>query len=334
MSQDAFVPMRTVEVPDCPQTPSGGSNDIGVPCQSTDVWFADGTIIIQAESTQFKVYRGILAANSPIFGDLFTVPQPDYSDTIEGCSLIHLSDSAVDTMHFLKALHFPGYYDPTRTTSFMLIAAILRLAAKYNVEYLHQCAFRQLASLYPTTLDAWDKRVDNAIEVFEARPFAVLRLAKETGHTSLLPACMYLCADSINLNDILDGLASVDGKHIELEWAEKRACLRARQNLLLALRSRIFKFLMSTIDPPGHCTSPTFCDSAKYKWIRSLEASLNNGSPGVFSLKFPWSAFGQTVCENCFRTAQAHSNQQRQAIWDELPGFFDLPSWDQIHDDM
>jgi hypothetical protein len=128
------------------------------------------------------------------------------------------------------------------------------------------------------------------MEVFNARPFAVLLLAKETGHQALLPACMYLCADSADINDILDGLPSIDGKHLELDWPDKRSCIRGRQNLLLALRSEVFAFLTGSLRI-ANCVSPQRCDSSKLRWLQSLEASLGMGSPGVFSIKFPWSVF-------------------------------------------
>lgn len=340
---DSSSILHEIQVTDCdhitPQPPI---------IQSNDIWFQDGTIVLQAETTQFKVYRGILAINSPVFNDMFAVSHPASQDVVDGCALVHLHDKAVDTMHFLKAIHFAGcvsivlntlstltrthptrYYDRNESKDFILIAAVLRLSTKYNVEYLRQRAFHQLSCLYPTTLEAWDHRVDAAIEIFDARPFAVLKLAKETNHPALLPAAMYLCADSEDINVILDGLDSIDGSHVELDWDEKRACIRARQNLLLALRSRIFRFLLGTLDVMG-CTTPSSCDSSKFKWLRSLEASLNHGSPGVFSIKFPWSAFCRAVCEVCFSTSQAHSNNQRRALWDELPSFFDLPTWEEI----
>lgn len=37
---------------------------------SNDVWFDDGNVILQAESTLFKVYRGILVQNSTVFHDM------------------------------------------------------------------------------------------------------------------------------------------------------------------------------------------------------------------------------------------------------------------------
>ncbi|KAJ7274464.1 hypothetical protein B0H12DRAFT_399869 [Mycena haematopus] len=298
--------------------------------RSPDVWFEDGTIILEAESIQFKVFKGILAANSTVFNDMLIVGSiPENNDMVEGCPVVHVFDSALDMKHFLKALHHVGYYDPAETKDFLLIAAILRLSTKYNVDILRRRALAHISSLYPTTLQEWDLRKDTAMEVFNARPFAVLLLAKETGHQALLPACMYLCADSVDINDILDGLTSIDGKHIELDWPDKRACIRGRQNLLLALRSEVFAFLTGSLQIPN-CASPQRCDSSKLRWLQSLEASLGNGCPGIFSIKFPWASFRKAVCDNCYTASFANSNQQRQLIWEKLPSYFDMPPWGEL----
>ncbi|KAF7297451.1 Glutamine amidotransferase type-1 domain-containing protein [Mycena indigotica] len=297
--------------------------------RSLDVWFEDGTLILEAEGTLFKVFRGILAANSTVFNDMLVVGSYAEEETVDGCPVVRVYDAAVDLMHFLKALHHVGYYNPPETTSFTLIAAVLRLSTKYNVDFLRRRALAHISSLYPTTLQDWEQRRDNAIEVFNARPFAVFQLAKETGHEALLPACMYLCADTVDINDILDGLKSIDGKHIELDWLDKRACIRGRQNLLLALRAEVFGFLTGTLKIPN-CTNTARCDSAKLRWLQSLEASLGNGCPGIFSIKFPWSSFRKAICEVCYTASYQDSMHHRQTIWDNLPSYFDMPPWEEL----
>ena len=42
----------------------------------SDIWLEDGNIVLQAENMQFKVHRGLLARVSPVFADVFSVPQP------------------------------------------------------------------------------------------------------------------------------------------------------------------------------------------------------------------------------------------------------------------
>jgi BTB/POZ domain len=83
---------------------------MALPRQRSDLWYADGTIILDNGSVQFRVYRGILAANSSVFNDMFSIPQPSgEDDLIEGCEVVQLHDSAVDLGHFLRATHETGY---------------------------------------------------------------------------------------------------------------------------------------------------------------------------------------------------------------------------------
>ena len=72
----------------------------------SDLWYDDGNIVLQAENTQFKVYRGILIENSTVFRDMFSLPQlpSDVTDMIEGCSLVRLYDSAEEVGYILQAL--------------------------------------------------------------------------------------------------------------------------------------------------------------------------------------------------------------------------------------
>lgn len=81
--------------------------------RSQDVWYDDGNVVIQAENIAFKVFRGILASNSTVFADMFSVPQPTNAaftgpDTYDSCPLVQIYDTPEDTKHFLKAIHDAG----------------------------------------------------------------------------------------------------------------------------------------------------------------------------------------------------------------------------------
>jgi len=69
-------------------------------------WFEDGSIILQAESTQFRVHKTLLARRSTVLGDMFEVPQPaDGEPLVEGCLVVHLSDTAEDVEHMVCSLY-------------------------------------------------------------------------------------------------------------------------------------------------------------------------------------------------------------------------------------
>ena len=75
-----------------------------------DLWFVDGSVVLEAEETYFKVYSGILSQASPVFKDMFSFPQGGQKIEMYGnCPLVHMLDSAHDLRHFLKALHDSRY---------------------------------------------------------------------------------------------------------------------------------------------------------------------------------------------------------------------------------
>ena len=79
------------------------------PTPHPDFWLYDGSIVLSVESCLFRVHQTILANHSEIFSDLFTVPQPveDAEEMIEGCRIVHLSDSESDFVDLLNAIYRP-----------------------------------------------------------------------------------------------------------------------------------------------------------------------------------------------------------------------------------
>jgi hypothetical protein len=76
-----------------------------------DLWLSDGTLVVRAENTLFRIYTGVLSLASSVFKDMLGVPQPmgSAAETYEGTPLVLLPDTAFDVEHFLKALVYPGY---------------------------------------------------------------------------------------------------------------------------------------------------------------------------------------------------------------------------------
>lgn len=77
-----------------------------IPQVRSIVWYDDGNIILQAQDTLFKVHKGILAQNSSVFQDMFSLPQPPSVDTdlVEGCPVVQLSDTAEEVECVLQAI--------------------------------------------------------------------------------------------------------------------------------------------------------------------------------------------------------------------------------------
>lgn len=75
--------------------------------RSSSIWLEDGNIVLQAENTQFRVHRGTLSMHSPIFADMFSITQSTFlgTDMVDGCPIVHMSDSAEDLHYVLEALY-------------------------------------------------------------------------------------------------------------------------------------------------------------------------------------------------------------------------------------
>ncbi|KAK0236374.1 hypothetical protein EDD85DRAFT_639463 [Armillaria nabsnona] len=310
--------------------------DVTSPKNSTEekfdhssVWFEDGNIIIQAESAQFRVYRGILAMNSSVLRGMFELAQPDESDMQDGCPVVHFYDSAQDVRHFLCALHFPRYYHPSETTSWNIVAAMLRLGKKYAVHHLHESAFKQISALYPIKFADWCSRPMHSIQQFIARPLAVYQLAKETGHLSLLPGCLYSMTTVHRGEDIIHGITLPDGSHAELEPHEKLLILQNRAKFTAYLRESVLGFLFKS---PPSCQSSKMCSLVKYATLQKLHADNSLDLPGrgtgLFGVEIAWESIG--FCAPCYAAAFVQWKNAREDFWNNLPQMFNLPSWKEI----
>lgn len=77
------------------------------PHRVQELWFDDGNLVIQAGNSQYRVFRGILAARSPVFQDMLSFPQPPDSELVEGCPVVFLPDSSMEVGAFLRAIFEP-----------------------------------------------------------------------------------------------------------------------------------------------------------------------------------------------------------------------------------
>lgn len=108
------------------------SEDGGI-LRHPDLWFSDGSVVLKAESTIFRVHISQLARRSLFFRDLFSLPQPTndtvgLDGTFDGCPLLVLHDSAEDLSNLLTALYDGGPY------------VIFNLVALKASSYSPQCA--------------------------------------------------------------------------------------------------------------------------------------------------------------------------------------------------
>lgn len=155
-----------------------------------DLWFKDGSVVLRAENTLFRVHISQLSRHSAFFRDLFSLPQPRIQSSIsncvdvdeglqmEGCPVIVLHDSAQDVENLLTALYdgpcVSSPLPPTSTNTlhrnfgsndprdFIATSGILRLSTKYLIDSLRSKALAHVSLAWPLDLKAWDAREDVA----------------------------------------------------------------------------------------------------------------------------------------------------------------------------
>ncbi|GBE86205.1 hypothetical protein BKA93DRAFT_895291 [Sparassis latifolia] len=187
----------------------------------SDLWFVDGSIVLRAENTLFRVHMSQLSRRSAFFRDLFSLPQPatrllpsvadsdaldeldvsSQSTMLEGCPVLHLQDAAEDLSCTLKALYDGPNLGTNDREDFQVVSGILRISTKYIIDSLRAKALEHLSIAWPLTLKGWDAREDlaHAYELEHAShrghlypsPIAVINLAREIDAPELLPSAFY-----------------------------------------------------------------------------------------------------------------------------------------------
>ncbi|KAJ3009237.1 hypothetical protein NUW54_g2852 [Trametes sanguinea] len=109
-----------------------------------EFWFEDGNLILVTRDVEFKVYKGPLVANSPVFEAPLSLPQSSTNPLghspaskcicMSTTALLHVEDSPEDLRHLLRAI-MPGKTPRVGpdANSFHAISARIRLGRKYGI---------------------------------------------------------------------------------------------------------------------------------------------------------------------------------------------------------
>jgi hypothetical protein len=93
-----------------PNLPAVGNDALMADSDMTtsELWFPDGNIILEARNRRFKVHHGVLSLHSPVFKDMFTLPIAGNVPAQEGePPVVVLHDAGMDVEYMLR--EFYGY---------------------------------------------------------------------------------------------------------------------------------------------------------------------------------------------------------------------------------
>ncbi|KAJ7465585.1 hypothetical protein FB451DRAFT_1487113 [Mycena latifolia] len=312
----------------------------GPPVIRSKIWYSDGSAVLQAEATQFRVHASLLSAASTVFKDMFDVAQsPENSQSqVDGCPLIQLyDDKAHDVEFLLDALYDRNFYrNPQK--GFDQVAAMWRLGKKYGFDELRDDARGRLEHFFPANLADFQARFyasfpqRSQISVSCGMVFDAINLARSTGLLSILPAALYLaCTRSPHRptiqHDILFGIPGADGANIQLSDSDKCLCILACSALLQRQWDGPYAWTHGAL-----CSNLPPCALARQSAIVSLGLPVQrlvaldpsmSGAEALARLCFP--------CQ-LFKTSDFKASQQE--IWNDLPSIFGIPSWADIETQM
>ncbi|KAJ7610322.1 hypothetical protein DFH06DRAFT_1016718 [Mycena polygramma] len=288
--------------------------------RSSEYWFDDGNIILQVESTQFRLHKSMLSLHSAVCRDMLTIPLPADEPTVEDCPVVALSDDTVqDWIYLLGAMYPNNYRAPMDIPYPAFIAAALRLSKKYDIPMFRKDCLRRLRKEFPTTLQEFDDlNCGTYIVGCDKDLLLLMSLAQEIGLPSVLPS-IYCHVVTV-----------LDAKDASLSATNRLACLLGHANLL-ELQS---KTTMAWLDsdnahiPCGICNNSVKCSKA----LDAIALKISKVHPRQIWVIDDWNSDWEEkgMCRPCLKKAKEVYNRGRELCWEQLPAAFGLPDWDEL----
>ncbi|KAJ7458972.1 hypothetical protein FB451DRAFT_1097548 [Mycena latifolia] len=287
----------------------------------SDIWFEDGNIVIRAENTQFRVYKGTLCSHSDVLKQ--AIENMEESKGVDGCPLLRLSDCSTDVQCVLRTIFYRWAYPDNDPLPFNVISAFLRLGKKYRIQPLYDNGLLRLKSAFPPTRDEYSQNRSRERISFggpgapgSKSTIAVdtILLARELDIPSLLPAAFWLAATQLEL------LAAPNTS--SLSEADRTLLISSAKPLRVAHANYLFGWLD---DVNSDCIQRVMCDKKK-----TMNALTLWKPPGL-SPFFSWApSLAKGLCNSCAAAGRDYHSTGSQRLWDELPSFFGLPPWAEL----
>ncbi|KAJ6519052.1 hypothetical protein C8R45DRAFT_885306 [Mycena sanguinolenta] len=300
------------------------------PTKHSEFWLSDGSVVLQAGNTQFRVHWSVLARHSSVFSDMQGLPQPSDEPTVDGCPVVQLQDDPTDLEYLLKALYDPAFL-AVQAMPLPAVGAFIRLGRKYDFKDFLNLAVARLTAEFPATLEAFDDLPEElqTITPYSGVFFDVLALASENNLLSVLPVAYFSVIDECTL--LFEGIKKPDGTTATLSPIQLHRSVAGREKLLLKQfqSGYTLEWALDTLKVDG-CTAHSECRKARKILVRDF---LNKS--------FVWVFFSAStvmdmchLCTACSSHATKAIDAGRIKMWGELPQIFGLSPWDELTNDI
>jgi len=292
-----------------------------------DPWLDDGSVILQAQSTFFKVHRSVLARNAEIFADTFQMPQPDTPAdeqvVIDGCPVLSLTDDPTELGHFLRALYDgQKYFAGDVILPFEAITGLVRLGTKYEASHLREEGMRRLPAVADSLLTC-DEFSNSPRELYKRKCAVVLANLAETHELdAFLPPALYACCQ-ISDTQLRSGLvdkALCDSEKLLPINVERVLMAKGR---LASHTEQIITDMTATLGYAKACRRARSLNRAQC-WDR-VPSSVAAWNPHRWLQVWIDDVEKAWVCSPmCLMNAKAFKNKKSEEIRERLRVYFEL----------
>jgi hypothetical protein len=299
--------------------------------RSTKVWYDDGTVILKAGSTMFRVYKGILASRSPVFQDMFLKAQPDTTSSDDECPSIELQDDPKTLELFLLILH-DFRFTETHPLGFRDAVQVVLLSNKYCADVVEQWAIRYIHKPYGATklvhylslAKSKERNLDGSDHV------TVINIARLCNRKYLLPLAFYLAATTLTLDEIYMGVKNRSGGLTTFD-DRNDAKICAEGKLRMAHTFHLSSFLLfGRLGGKGCKCYGNWASKSVERWLPVGEPKSEEDLRLDLAITIKnINAFTMTSRTFCGACVLSFMYDKQQLIWDSIPGLFGLDPWEK-----
>ncbi|KAF7312936.1 BTB domain-containing protein [Mycena kentingensis (nom. inval.)] len=304
--------------------------------QVEGLWFESDTIVLRADQSVFRVSKSLLAARSSVFRDMTTFPSPSSSEVemFQGAPVVNLSDATSDVEPFLRAIFDSSYFmPPPAPIPFLSVLGILRLAHKYDVNYLFKRALLHLEAVYPSSppkllADLHSNPLGYGANMISFDLIA-LPILEQVGAVWLLPFALY----SLGTYSVEEAMAAPEWTALPDSLKQRSLPLPMKQlRMIVRLHHRCINFA-------PECSDAVSCAEELQGF---LQWSLFENSPLVgdeftadplalwqdgSGLHLWKDLIERSLCGVCRGRVQAQYGDAWGRLWAELPGNCRMECW-------